>query len=86
MIHFILIFTACSQLLNTLLGGWPDETTSARSYRQRDKRFWGFMYRAINVLFFWQDDHCKWAYELEAKARPVPPERRSMDAFKGLLK
>ena len=86
MIHFFLIFIAMSQLLSTLLGGWPDETTSARSYRMRHTRFWGFMYDAINLLFFWQDDHCKWAYELEALARPVPPAKRSCRAFKELLK
>jgi hypothetical protein len=84
--YLFFVFIALSQLLNSLLGGWPDESTSARSYRMRESLFWGFMYRAINVLFFWQKDHCKWAYELETVARPVPPEQRSLDAFKELVK
>ena len=86
MMYFYLVFIACSQLLNSLLGGWPDETTSARSYRERDKRFWGFMYRFVNMLFFWQDDHCKWAYEMEKASRHVPPAYRTVEAFKELMK
>ena len=86
MIHLFLIFIACSQLLNTLLGGWPDETTSARSYRMRHKKFWYAMYRCINVLFFWQDDHCKWAYDLETKMRPIPAWNRDIKKFNEILK
>ena len=86
MTYLFLVFIALSQLLNSLLGGWPDETTSARSYRMRHTRFWGFMYRAINLMFFWQEDHCKWAYEMETVSRPVPPEKRSLADFKELMK
>jgi hypothetical protein len=86
MIHFFLIFIGLSQLLNTLLGGWPDETTSARSYRMRHKKFWYVMYRGINLLFFWQADHCKWAYDLETKLRPIPAWQRDMSKFKELFK
>lgn len=86
MTRFYIIFIALSQLLNTLLGGWPDETTSARSYRMhRDSRFWKVMYRFINMLFFWQEDHCKWAYDLEVQLRPIPPQLRSFAAFKDRL-
>jgi len=87
MIHFFLIFIALSQLLNTLLGGWPDETTSARSYRMRlSSKFWYVMYRGINLLFFWQADHCKWAYDFETKLRPIPSWQRDMSKFKDLFK
>lgn len=43
---------AVDQLLNTLLGGWPDETLSSRCYRwARDGvRAWP---RRVDGLFFW---------------------------------
>lgn len=61
------------QGLNTLLGGEPDESTSGRSYREyivEGNRAWRHAYRAINALFFWQDNHCKAACEADlARAR-----------------
>ena len=53
---------ALDQLLNAILGGWPDESLSARAYRwDRDgKRSWPK--KVINALFFWMKDHCKSSY------------------------
>ena len=56
---------------NTILGGWPDETLSAYAWRQQDWR-----YKAINTLFFWQDNHCRAAYESEKRRHQLPPEYR----------
>lgn len=45
--------------------GEPTETLSARSYRQRDKLLFRVLRNMINLLFFWQDDHCKMIYTWE---------------------
>jgi hypothetical protein len=61
---------AIDQLCNTLLKGTPDETLSARSYRQRESRpFW---YKLINKIFFWQDDHCHDSYLSEVNRKHLP--------------
>jgi hypothetical protein len=63
------ILVAVDQLANTLLGGKPDETLSAYAHRKQDWRR-----KAINALFFWQDDHCKLAYESERLRRHLPKD------------
>lgn len=66
---------AIDQLLNTLIpGGYADETLSARAHRMRVKGqpYWGWLARAINLLFFWQDDHCQGAWLEETRRRQLP--------------
>jgi len=74
---------ALTQVCNTMIPpldgtvGWADESMSARAYRaKRDGRMLGLLATAINWVFFWQDDHCKTAYQSEALRRIVPPEKR----------
>lgn len=71
---------ALDQLLNAILGGYPDESLSARAYRwDRDgKRKWPC--RIINALFFWMKNHCKSAYHCEQELRHLPPEYRERKA------
>lgn len=71
------LFLAIDQLCNAILNGHPDETLSSRSYRaHRDGKPMGFMRRVIDVLFFFQPDHCHEAYNSEKTARHLPPEFR----------
>ena len=67
---------ALTQALNALLGGMADESTSSRAHRQQDKRRWRIARRAINALFWWQDDHCAGAYREEVERRQMPPSLR----------
>ncbi len=62
------------QGFNVLLGGFADETLSARAHRMREKkqRYWGWTANAIDRLFFWEKDHCKRAYESELQRRQLP--------------
>ena len=75
MIHQFLI--ALDQLLNTVIGikgdgfGYADETLSARAWRLRSQ---SNFYRVINTIFFWQQNHCKEAYESEVNNRHLPSE------------
>lgn len=65
MLHYLLQnLIAIDQLANTLLAGWADETLSSRAYRaDRDGRLFGKVFRPlIDLLFFWQDQHCRDAY------------------------
>lgn len=73
------ILIALSQLGNTLLGGYPDESMSARAWRTSQKRrFPGVITRPlIDGLFFvvtWGRDktHCLTAYESERTRRQLP--------------
>lgn len=71
------VLVSVDQFFNTLLGGYADETLSARAYRhaeiKKDRR-WPMV--IINALFFWQDEHCKHAYESEIERAQLPPGMR----------
>lgn len=71
------VLISLDQFVNTLLCGYADETLSARAYRhaeiKKDRR-WPMT--LINALFFWQDDHCKHAYESELERSHLPPGMR----------
>lgn len=62
-----------SQVVNTLLGGYPDEMLSSRCYRKK----WGTAKAVIDSLFrlLGQENHCKASYEWE-KARKDSPNFR----------
>lgn len=74
------ILVAIDQLVNTLLWGYADETLSSRAYRhaeiKKDRR-WPMV--IINALFFWQDEHCKRAYESEIERAQLPPGMRDAE-------
>lgn len=74
---------ALDQLANVLLSlftgnkAWSDETLSARAYRHaciKKDRMWPMW--IIDRLFFWQDEHCKAAYESEMERSHLPPPMR----------
>ena len=70
------ILLAMDQLFNALAFGWADETFSARCWRMREKPFWRFMRRIMDVIFFWDTKegmkHCQWAFENEQKRVHMP--------------
>lgn len=73
----IQVLIAIDQFANTLLGGWADETLSARAWRCRNKDWaWRIMHRVIDTLFFFQPQHCYSAYVSEQQRTQAPPEER----------
>ena len=70
------VLVALDQLVNTLAGGYADETISSRAYRGKLKGR-PRLARIINGLFFWQVDRCREAYESELNRSQLPPELRS---------
>ena len=72
------VFIAIDQLINALLGGWPDETLSSRCWR------WSLAgcdwpRRIIDTLFWFDPNHCKESFESERLGRQLPPEARTTD-------
>lgn len=67
---------AIDQLGNTLLGGSPDETLSARAWRVEQKGgLWGRLLRpTIDFVFrvFGDPDHCRLAYLSEVTRSQFP--------------
>ena len=72
------IVIGIDQLINTLIGGEPDETLSSHAWRmERDHKPWGFLRFVIDMLFFWQMQHCRDSYESERRRMQLPPEFRT---------
>ncbi len=65
------VLIALDQLANTLVGGYADETISARAHRKGWKRREAF----INWLFRDQN-HCKSSYDSEVLREQLPNEYR----------
>jgi len=69
---------AVDQLANVFIGGYADETLSARAYRMKTKgqKYWGWTAKAIDMLFFWQSNpsHCERAYLAEIKRHQFPKD------------
>lgn len=70
------VFSACSQLLNALIGGEPNESICGRCYRQS----WLVPMRVLDVLFapVSKGRHCRGAYNqdrLWAQKAALWPER-----------
>lgn len=76
MSYFRRVLIAVDQLLNALLGGWPDETLSSRAWRWELSGIHSWPRRVIDTLFFWETDHCQESYESERLGRQLPPELR----------
>jgi hypothetical protein len=71
---------ACDQLGNTLLGGYADETMSARAYRlSAVSRSWNLTRRIIDVIFFWDTCHCKASHLAELERKQLPGAYRGTE-------
>jgi hypothetical protein len=69
------ILIGIDQLINTICGGYADETISARIYRKRhDDRLWMWLHAIVDGLFFWQPNHCKSSYQSEQNRKQLPAE------------
>lgn len=75
------IAIAFDQLVNAVLGGYADETMSARCWRLRTEQPYTLLRAVIDRLFFWQSNHCESAYESERTRSRLPAEY-SQDAAK----
>jgi len=72
--YFINIAASISQFFNVLVfNGHPDESISARCWRE-DRE----IYKVINKIFFWEDNHCRNAHMMDInRAEWLQQNRRS---------
>lgn len=66
------VLISIDQLINARLGGYPDETFSARCWRCRSTPKYKRLVAIINAIFFWQDNHCLQSHISEVKRRHLP--------------
>ena len=79
------LLVAVDQLVNALLGGWPDETLSSRCWRWHKDGVRSWPCRLVDALFWWDSEqrgdrtvrHCELSWESERSGRQLPPELRS---------
>jgi hypothetical protein len=72
--YILYVLIAIDQLFNALLLGAPDETLSSRAYRaEQSGKVFGKLFRPlIDLLFFFDKQHCYNAYISEVKKRQLP--------------
>ena len=77
--YFKRLLIAIDQLVNTILGGYPDETISAVCYRKgKTCKVFRFFEICINLLFLvFEKDHCYGAYMSEVNKTYLPKEYKN---------
>jgi hypothetical protein len=71
---------AFDQLINTVFGGYADETISARSWRtEQDGKLFGKFFRPlIDTILFFDKDHCYNSYVSEKRRKQFPDHYRNI--------
>ena len=73
--YLLNILISFDQLVNVLFLGQPDETISSRAWRCKDANsFWKAMRKFIDLLFFFQPQHCFKAYLAEINRKQIQLE------------
>lgn len=70
------VLVAFDQFLNSLIGGWADETFSARCWRLRDHPVWGRLRLVVDALLFFDKNHCEESHKSEVLRLQSPPATR----------
>jgi hypothetical protein len=71
------ILIGLDQTLNSVIGGQPDETISAKCWRMRGKsKGWAAARYMVDKLFWFDDNHCRESYETEKNKMQLPEEYR----------
>lgn len=70
---------AFDQLLNSILGGYADETLSAKAYRMSVDHggIWLTVRKTIDRLFLFDPNHCYESWLSEGQRNQLPAEYRS---------
>ena len=70
------VLIAIDQLFNAAIGGYCDETLSSRAWRWEQDGVRAWPRRLIDLIFFWEPNHCRESYRSEREGRQLPPELR----------
>jgi hypothetical protein len=76
--YILNIIIAISQLINAILAGNENEMLSARSYREslKGKVLWKAVEKAINLVFWFDFNHCYKAWLHEKNSEQLPDDYR----------
>ena len=67
------VLISVDQVLNTLFGGYADETLSSRAWRHYVKGDHKWPCRLLDALLWFDPDHCRTSYESEIERRQQKP-------------
>lgn len=67
------------QTINTLFGGWADESLSSRAFRMEMEKGITWPRKLIDGILFFDPDHCQQSYLSEVERRQLPPGMRQAD-------
>ncbi len=59
---------------------WGDETLSSHAWRWHIAGIRSWPKTVIEAIFFWENNHCREAFESERLGRLLPPEARPVNA------
>lgn len=74
--HLKQFLIALDQVVNTMCGGYADETLSCRAYRHYLKGEYKWVKVLIDFIFFFDKDHCYTSYLSEQERLQLPPALR----------
>ena len=70
------VLIAFDQVLNAIFCGMPDETLSARAFRLEKERGRKWPRILIDLLLWFDKDHCHQSYISEIERKQLPPQMR----------
>lgn len=74
--YLLRVLIAIDQLVNTIFGGMPDETISAKLWRLKDRQPYKVLRYIVDTLFWFDKEHCRTSYESEIKKTQLPSNYR----------
>lgn len=76
--YFLNLAIAVDQLANSILGGACDETFSSRCYRRGlTSVYWKIVQVLVDLLLFFDHNHCETSFLAETDRKQSPPEERT---------
>lgn len=73
------ILIGLDQLANAIFRGEPDETLSSRAWRLQEERGRKWPRILIDLLFFFDKNHCYESYLSEIERKQLPPQMRNKE-------
>lgn len=82
-LHLLISIDQLVWSIVTLGYGFPDETISSASYRYEYKgAWWAKIARpTIDLIFFWDKNHCEASYQSEMLRRHAPEALKDKDTY-----
>lgn len=76
------IAIAVDQLVNTILGGYADETMSSRCWRLRAEQPYRTLRWLIDKLLWFDPDHCRTSCISEQRGKQLPSDMKDTNTEK----